>query len=520
MSSLDQLNLANAVSYYMDRHLQEGRGDKIAFYYQEEALTYAELYELSGRAANVFDRAGVSYENRVALILPDCTSFVAAFFGLLRLGAVPVPLSPRLAFDDYLYVLADCRPAGAVITQEHLPAWERMREEFERRNLPFPHSVWAADADQSIPPHQSFEASLKSADAECRVRATSADDMALIQYTSGSTGIPKGVVHLHRGLLAVCENIVQRLGVNEEDICFSAAKLSFGYGLGNSVLFPLGRGASSVLFPGLADPYSVYDIIRRHRPTVFFGVPSLYSAILNVPHCGEEFDLSCVRLCVSAGEHLSARLFQRWKSTFGHEIVEGIGATECLHIFICGEAGRVKPGSTGTLIGDNEARLVDEQDVPVGAGDAGRLYVKSKYNAARYWNKQEETLNTMVGRWTRTGDLLYRDAEGHFYYVGREDDVIKIGGMKVSPAEIEECLSGHESVRECAVVGSAAEDGTVTVTAFVCLRDGREPSRNLSRELKDYMRGLISPYKVPRVISFVTELPRTTTGKVARFKLR
>lgn len=520
MSSLDRLRRGNAVSYYVDRHLQAGREDKIAFHYQDQKISYSELAVQVRKAGRVFSDAGVDYEDRAVLILPDCLSFVFAFFGLISIGAVPVPLSSRLALNDYLYVLADCRPKAAVVSSEILPMLEQIRARLAKENLPFPKSVWVVESETASAGHGSFEQTLAQAEASPSNRRTSIDDVALIQYTSGSTGVPKGVVHLQRGLLNVSENIVSRLQLNEDDVFLSAAKVSFGYGLGNSVLFPLSCGASSILFPKLADPYNVYEVVKRNNPTVFFGVPSLYSSILSVPRCETEFGFQGIRVCVSAGERLSPTLFEKWKSTFGHEIVEGIGATECLHIFICSEEGHIKPGSTGKPIDGVEAKLVDDEGQPVATGETGSLYVRANFNGARYWNKHEETSRTMVGPWTRTSDLLYQDGDGYFFHVGREDDVIKVGGLKVSPIEIEECLLTHESVKECAAVSKTEVDGTNSIAAYVCLRDHHEPSKALERDLKKFMGRSLSRHKIPRVISFVEELPRTTTGKIARYKLR
>ncbi|HJQ31325.1 MAG TPA: benzoate-CoA ligase family protein [Pyrinomonadaceae bacterium] len=520
MSLRRQLGLANASQFYLDGRLEGGGGADPALRFENRATTYEELFHTAGRAGNLFAESGVGFENRVVLILPDSPLFVAAFFGLMRIGAVPVPVSTRLAPAEYLYILADCRPEAVVITSEHRPMLDGILRQLDDYGLPRPSHVWVTDSDLSSPPYEPLARHLDGAVSLCRVRPTRGDDVALIQYTSGSTGIPKGVVHLHRGLLEVARHIPGRLKLHKGDVCFSAAKLSFGYGLGNSVFFPLSVGACSVLMAGPADPYSVYDTVRRELPTVFFGVPSLYSAILSVPRCATEFDLSSVRLFVSAGERLSAGLFKRWKETFGSEIVEGFGSTECLHVFISSEEGCIKPGSTGTLIEGNEAKLVGDDGRPAAVGEPGELYVKSGANAARYWNRQDETAATMVGPWTRTGDVLYCDEDGYFFFVGRTDDLLKVGGLKVSPAEIEEALLLHEAVAECAVVCPEREDGTNVIVAYVRPREGWEAVSGVKRKLRAHLGGLLASHKLPREIIFVSELPRTFTGKVARYKLR
>lgn len=520
MSYLTYINYANATNYYIDRNIDEGRGNNIAFRYCEQTISYAGLFELVNKSGNLFSQSGIDYENRIILILPDCPMFVVAFFGLLRIGAVPVPLSPRLSLDDYLYVFADCRPKGLIVTRDNLPLIETMREEFASKNLPFPQLLWVVESNQNNSDYESFEISLDKVSNDCPVRMTKADDIALIQYTSGSTGIPKGVVHLHRGLINLCENVLSRLKISKDDVCFSAAKLSFGYGLGNSVFFPLSVGASSILFSGPVDAFKVSEIIKRGKPTIFFGVPTLYSAILNVSQPDRIFDFSSIRLFVSAGEHLTKQLFNRWKLKFGKDIIEGLGTTECLHIFICSEEGCIKPGSTGTPIENCEAILINDKNQEASIGEVGSLYVKTEHNASRYWCKQSESVKTMIGPWINTGDLCYQDEDGYFFYVGRNDDVIKIGGIKVLPKEVEECLETHESVRECAVVSLTSDDGTASISAYVCLKDNWEPTQKLKRELKKHLRKLISSYKIPRKIAFLDELPKTTTGKIARYKLR
>ena len=505
---------ANAAAWFLDRHVEEGRAQAVCLVEEEGEKTYGELLELAERAGAAFSEAGVEPENRVVLILPDSTALAAAIWGAIRIGAVPVPVSTAFALDDYLYILADCRPKAVVVAPDHVATVEAARE-----RLPLAPTAWVAGRDDAPDGFASFDAALASEHGDCPLAPTTLDDMALFQYTSGSTGAPKGVVHLHRGLLALPSTFGARLGLREDDRCFSAAKLSFGYGFGNSILFPFAAGASSVLFPGRADPFAVLEVVERFEPTVFFAVPSLYAALLAVPAV-DEARLASVRVCVSAGEPLSEAIFDRWRERFGLEIVNGLGSTECLHIFISAEAGRIRSAASGTVVPGYDVELRGDDGAPVPDGEVGHVWVRSECNGARYWSNEAETRETMVGHWTRTGDQMWRDDEGYWYFVGRSDDVLKIGGLKVSPMEVETCLLRHESVAQCAVIGVPSEDGVHTVTAYVCVAEGFEASTALRRELREHARGLLAAYKVPGRIEFVDELPTTTTGKVARYKLR
>lgn len=515
MRAIDALAHLNAAEYFVDRHCEHGREQLTVLRSASRTLTYGELAQLAAQAGNVFTDASIERENRVVLLLPDDPLFAAAFFGLIRIGAVPVPVSSRLSLDEYLYIFADCRPTGAVIGVEHIDQLRTIREATS-----FPRHVWVVNGADPSDEFAPFERSLDAADRECPVQRTHRDDMALIQYTSGSTGVPKGVVHLHRGLLALADGFGRRLQLTTDDVCFSAAKLSFGYGLGNSILFPSAAGASAVLLPGPVSPYAAFETIQRFRPTVFFGVPSLYAAMLKVPGCDRHFDLSSLRLCVSAGEHLSASVFERWRDTFGFETVDGIGTTECLHIVIAGTPGRIIPGSTGTPVPGYDIEIREEDGRPVSRGECGHLWVKGPSNAARYWNKHDETMATMVGSWTRTGDLFYQDDRDYFFFVGRADDLIKVHGYKVSPIEIEETLLEHPGVKECAVVGRLTADGVTLIAAYVCRVAGAQSDRSLKRDLRAHLQRRLAPHKQPETIELVEALPRTTTGKIARFRLR
>jgi benzoate-CoA ligase family protein len=478
------------------------------------------------RAANAFAAAGVGYETRVALVLPDSPDYLACLLGLLRLGAVPVPLATQLTPSDYARIFADCRPRLAVVDPGRLAAVRPTPGSAGAAEAAWPEQVWVATAphDEYSGPEPTLRARLPGASDECPIAPVSVDDMAVIQYTSGSTGTPRGVVHLHRGLLAVLGTFPERLGLGRDDICFSAAKLSFGYGFGNSFLFPLAAGAATLLMPETADAARVLRLVSRCRPTVLCAVPALYSAMLTVAErSGTDADLTSVRQYVSAGEPLPARLAERWRQTTDSDIVNGLGSTECLHVFIAAEPG-TPPGRCGTVVPGFEAELRDESGQVLGPGETGHLWVRGEANAARYWNNQPATNATMVGGWVRTGDQLSRDSDGVFTFVARSDDILKVGGLKVAPTEIEDCLLRHPAVAECAVVGIPGRHATTEVIAYVRPHDtahtpGPE-SETLRRELRNHLRAGLARYKQPRALHLVDTLPRTSTGKIARHALR
>jgi benzoate-CoA ligase len=436
----------------------------------------------------------------------------------MKIGAVPIPLNTQLRPDDYLYVLNDSR-ARAVIVDADL--WQQLAP--RRREMQFLRQVIVLRRNDATP-LGSAEIDYASFVAAGRPELTAAptlrDDAAFWLYSSGSTGFPKGCVHLQHDMHCCTELYAKPiLQLRPDDITFSAAKLFFAYGLGNGLYFPLSVGASAVHFPGRVTPEAAFTVISEQRPTIFFGVPTLYAAMLAMPDTSR-FDTSSLRLCVSAGESLPADLFHRWRDRFGVEILDGIGSTEVLHIFISNVAGQVVPGSTGRLVPGYQAKIVDESGQPVPQGEIGNLMIAGDSTCSQYWNKHERTKATIQGPWIQTGDKYYQDASGNYWYCGRSDDMLKVSGQWVSPVEVEAALSSHPSVLEAAVVGREDKDKLIKPQAYVVLKAGNQPSDALADELKQYVKMTLTPVKYPRWIVFVDELPKTATGKMQRYILR
>ena len=500
----------NATTFFVDRHVAEGRGAKVAFFHDKGSLTYAGLQELVNRTGNALLDLGVRPEQRVLCLLLDSPEFLGAFWGAIKIGAIPIPANTMLRADDYLYFLDDSRAPVAIVSEALLaeagPALAKARY--------LRHVIVAGRASG---PQIPFESWVAKASARLEPFDSSKDDAAFWLYSSGSTGRPKGAVHLQHDMV-VCSDTyaLQVLGMTEADRTVSAAKLFFAYGLGNALTFPFSVGAEAIL----PTPDAMFELIQRHRPTLFFGIPTLYAAMLQVKEAEKRYDLSCLRLCVSAGEALPEELYRRWQERFGVEILDGIGTTEILHIFLSNRPGLARPGSTGLTVPGYEAIVVDDEGRPVPAGEVGNLRVKGDSIMAYYWNQHEKTKDALLGHWMQTGDKYYQDPDGYFWYCGRADDMLKVGGIWVSPVEVENTLMGHPAILETAVVGHADTDELIKPKAFVVLKDGHAASATLEAELKAFVKDKIAPYKYPRWIEFVPELPKTATGKIQRFKLR
>lgn len=501
----------NAATTFVDENITRGRGGRIAIYYQDETITYQEVYEKVNRTGNALKELGVEIEHRVLLALPDSPEFAYSFFGAIKIGAVPIPTNPWMGAKDYEYLINDSRARAMIVHESVLPEiakiWDNTR--YLRHILVVGKRKGKA---------QSFQELIARASDYLEPEPTYRDDVGFWCYTSGSTGVPKGAVHLQHDMITISDLFVKPvLGMNENDRCFSASKLFFSYGLGNSLYFPFRFGASTVLWPDKPDPEKILQVIDRYKPTFFFSVPTLYARLLRIE---KKYDLSSLRICLSSGEPLPPAIFQQWQERFGLELLDVVGSTEATHDFLANRPGRAKAGSSGEVTPAFEAKIVDDAGREVPLGEIGSLMVKGDANSPYYWNKHEQTKRVMQGDWLKTGDTYYRDAEGYYWYCGRSDDMMKVGGLWVSPIEIENTLMEHPAVLESGVIGDTDADGLLKPKAYVLLKPEFKPSDELRSELQTHVKTKLAPYKYPRWVEFVDDLPKTVTGKIQRFRLR
>ncbi|HET9481819.1 MAG TPA: benzoate-CoA ligase family protein [Candidatus Polarisedimenticolia bacterium] len=502
----------NLADFLLEPNLAAGRSGRTAILSGDSRYTYAQVDALARRAGAALAGLGVRMEDRVLIVLPDGIEFVAAWLGTLKIGAVFAMANTVHTAEDYLYYLDYTRTPVAVIHESVLQKFDAVRA--GARHLKALLVVGAAGR------HLSFETELSRASDALQTAPTHRDDIAGWLFTSGSTGLPKAAVHFHQDFAFNIETYARQvLGMNEGDITVSVPKLFFGYATGTNLMFPFAAGGAAALFAERSTPEQIFRMIARHRPTVLTSVPTMINAMIE-SHAAKGQDLSCLRVCISAGEALPGALYRRWVERFGVEILDGIGSAEMFHIYISNRFGRVREDSLGTLVPGYDARIVgpDGGDVPDGA--QGTLWVRGGSTALCYWQRRESSRSTFRGDWCVTGDQFRRDAEGYFHYCGRTDDMLKVSGIFVSPLEIEDCLMGHPAVREAAVIGHIDEGGLSKPKAFVALKEGHEPSREVAFELKGFVKNRLSPYKYPRWIQFVRSLPRSDRSKVLRGVLR
>jgi benzoate-CoA ligase len=517
----EQFNMA---TYYLDDRIEEGRGDRVAVYYEGRQYTYADVQQMANRMGNVLLGLDVEMEDRVLMVLPDCIEFVATWFAIAKVGAVITMVNTILPTTDYEYYLTYTRAKVAVV---HVSVMERFAP--AASHSPYLRHTIVVGTEQSGSLEGvggrssilSYEQATAAASTQLETAETSRDDIGIWLFTSGSTGHAKAAVHLQHDLPYNTECYAKQvLKVNEHDITLSVPKLFFGYATGTNLLFPFAAGGATALFAQRSTAETMFEMIHKYRPTILTSVPTMINAMLQVEGARERYDLSSLRCCLSAGEALPPELYHRWVDTFGVEILDGIGSAEMFHIYITNYPGEVVPGSLGRLVPGYDARIVDADGRDVPAGEMGTLRVKGDSAALCYWQAHEKSKETFAGDWCTTGDQFRQDERGHYWYCGRTDEMLKVGGIFVSPTEIENCLLEHEAVRECAVIGAGDEQGLVKPKAFIVLAEGYGASPETERELKEYVKARLAVYKYPRWVEFRDELPKNERGKMDRRALK
>ena len=503
----------NAADDLLGRNLVAGRGGKLAYIDDQGGYTYEELARRVDRAANVLVGLGLAREQRVLLCVHDTIDFPSVFLGAIKAGIVPIATNTLLTANDYEYMLNDSRARVAVVSAALLPLFEPLLGK-----VPTLERIVVAGRDEG---KDALGALMSAAPDRFDAVSTTCDDVCFWLYSSGSTGAPKGTVHIHSSLIQTAELYARPvLGIREEDVVFSAAKLFFAYGLGNGLTFPLAVGATTVLMAERPTPEAVFKRLRDHQPSIFYGVPTLYAALLASDACPTRDALN-LRMCTSAGEALPEEIGRRWTERFGVPILDGIGSTEMLHIFLSNSPGDLRYGTTGKAVPGYALRLVDDDGNVIETPDEpGELQIAGPSSAVAYWNNRAKSRDTFLGPWTRSGDKYTRTADGYYVYKGRNDDMLKVSGIYVSPIEVESCLINHEAVLEAAVVGLEDDDGLIKPKAFVVLKQGYRAGPEMAETIKSHVKASLAPYKYPRWTEFVEELPKTATGKIQRFKLR
>jgi 4-hydroxybenzoate-CoA ligase len=512
----------NAVTDLIDAQVARGLSEKIAFVDSDRALSYGELQAKSCAFAHALQALGLRPEERLALLLYDGVDFPVAFWGGVRAGVVVLPLNTLLTADQYAYILGDSRAsaivASASLVKSLIPVLDRLPR------LRTVILVGASTADRVAFAGcevRDFAELLACGRPDLFTAPTLSDEVAFWLYTSGSTGEPKGVKHVHTTPLAAARLMGEHIiGIREDDVVFSAAKLFFSYGMGNAMAFPMSVGATTVLLPQRPTPEAVLDVMRKHRPTIFYGVPTLYASLLAHKDMTRGAGSDRLRLCISAGEALPAALGERWRATAGVDVLDGIGSTEMFQTFLSNRPGDVRYGTTGKPVPGYDVKIIDEQAREVADGEIGELVVRGATAGEGYWNQRAKSRRTFAGEWVFTGDKYFRDADGYYHYCGRTDDMFKVSGMWVSPFEVETALASHEAVLEAAVIGKEDADGLVKPKAFIVLRKGYAADERLIENLRVHVKQCAGPWKYPRWIDIRPDLPRTATGKIQRFKLR
>lgn len=508
----------NVVDYLFENRLQPGAIDRPYLRGADRDYTFGELYERVCQAGHFLKSLGVQPGDRVMFSLRDGIEFPALFLGAMKIGAVALPINTFLQPADYAYYIKDSGARVLVVDESLTEAIDRIRNQ-----TTMPDHVYVVGGD--VPGYTRLEPAWSSMPTQLETCPRSSEDVGFWMYSSGSTGEPKGVVHTHGHLFWATELFaVGTLGLTADDVILCPPKMFFAFGLGFQIYFPIRMGATVLLESGPIKPASVLEKIPRHRPTVFVGVPTLYAGVLEQMRAMDPATRSAacerLRLCVSGGEVLPPALFRDWQAATGAEILDGVGTTEMTHMFMLNRPGQVVAGSCGRLVEGYTARLLDEELRDVPEGEIGNLFVCGPSAAREYWNKPERTARTMFDGGVLTGDKCYRDVDGNYFYVGRVDDMLRVGGIWVSPAEVESCLAEHPAVMECAVIGVPDEHGMIKPKAYVVLRQGSHGDESTIDAMREHLRARLAHIKCPRWIEVLSELPKTATGKIQRFRLR
>lgn len=520
LAAVTERRAYNAASDFVDANVAEGRGNKVAFKEGNNTLTYGELQKESCRFASGLAALGFGHETRLVVLALDTIEFPVAFWGAIRGGVIPIPLNTLLSTEQYAYMIEDSRAplllvseALAKTVQPALPkmSWLKAVIVIGDKKIIKPESI----------PVYSFDEIVAKGKADLFTAPTLSDEVAFWLYSSGSTGAPKGTKHVHSSLMFTAQSYAQQvLGIREDDVVYSAAKLFFAYGLGNAMTFPMSVGASTVLLAGRPTPDSVFEIIKNEQPSIFCGVPTLYAALLADKRAAKGAGSAKLRMCVSAGEALPQHVGESWKKQVGVDILDGIGSTEMLHIFLSNRPGEIRYGTSGKAVPGYDAKILDENGKECGVDEIGELVVRGASAAEGYWNQREKSRRTFAGEWTYTGDKYIRDADGFLRCCGRTDDMFKVSGIWVSPVEVEAALISHEAVLEAAVIGHEDSDGLLKPKAYIVLKQGFASDDALFESLKAHVKDKAGAWKYPRWIDVRADLPKTATGKIQRFKLR
>jgi len=517
-----QLNIAEE---FVSRPAHE-HPERTAILGEPSRFSYAQVDEAVGRAGNALRECGCEAGDRVLIVLPDSIEFIAAFFGAAKLGAIAVPVNSMARAADYAYYAADTGARIAIVHASAMAEFSRIENAPELRVLAIcgdgvADALKVAGSARESVQKVNWDTACERAAPRCETHRTAASDAAFFLYTSGSGGTPKAAIHRHADMVQTNRGFAKgAMDLRADDVTYSVSKLFFAYGLGNGMYFPFAAGASTVLDPGKPKPERTAELLAKYRPTILFSVPTFFAALLREAERGLAMDFSSVRMGVSAGETLPAKIFERFRAKFGVEILDGIGSTEMLHTFLSCRPGRARAGSCGTEVPGCAAKIVDDEERCVADGEIGNLWVRGGGAFAGYWNKPELTARTKRREWVVTGDKFTKDADGYFHYCGRADDMMKVAGMWVSPGEVENALLGHPMIAECAVVARANENGLLHPAAYVVLKSEVQAREGLEKEIREWLRGKMVSYKCPQTVQFVGNLPKTATGKIQRFRLR